>query len=97
MKAENLLKYDEQECLLDENSLAWTAHKRVGTDCIIINIPPPEIIARWNVNDQDDRELKRIIRDLRWADMITDALIVLAITGAVYFYPAVETLRIVMK
>jgi hypothetical protein len=49
------------------------------------------------VNDQDDRELKRIIRDLRWADMITDALIVLAITGAVYFYPAVDTLRIVMK
>ena len=97
MKAENVLNYDEQECLLDENSLAWTTHKRVGTECIIINIPLAEIIARWNVNDEDDRELKRIIRDLRWTDMITDALIVLAITGVVYFYPAVETLRIVMK
>jgi hypothetical protein len=93
MKSENLLKHNEQECVLDENSPALTAHNDVCSDCIIIKIPSPEIIAQWNNNDDDDRELKRIIRDLRWTDMITDALTVLAITGLIYFSPIVETMR----
>lgn len=96
MTIENVLKYDGQECSLDENSPALTAQKRAGTDCIVIKIPPPEIIAQWDVND-DDRELNRIIRDLRWTGMITDALIVLAITAVFYLSPAVETLRAVME
>jgi hypothetical protein len=93
MKVENLLRHNEQESVLDENSPALTAHKGVGSDCIIIKIPSPEIIAQWNINDDDDRELKRIIRDLWWTDMITDALTVLAITGVIYFSPIVETMR----
>lgn len=96
MKMDNVSNYDEQECILDENSPDLRAHTPLGTDCIIIKIPPPEVIAQWDVND-DDRELKRILRDLRWTGMITDALIVLAITGAIYISPTVDTLRGVVE
>jgi hypothetical protein len=83
-------KYDEQACILDERSQAATAG--AGNDCLIITMPPPEVIAQWHGKD-DCRELKRIVRDLRWTAMISDALVVLAITGAIYFLPSLETLR----
>jgi hypothetical protein len=85
-------KYDEQACILDEKSQIATAYARAGNDCLIITMPPPEVIAQWVGND-DCRELKRILRDLRWTGMISDALVVLAITGAIYFLPSLETLR----
>jgi hypothetical protein len=83
-------KYDEQACILDERSQSATAG--AGNDCLIITMPPPEVIAQWHGKD-DCRELKRIVRDLRWTAMISDALVVLAITGAIYFSPSLDTLR----
>ena len=93
MKIENLANYDAQECL---ESSPGSPAQGVGSDCIVIKIPRPEIMAQWNVNADENRELNRIIRDLRWTDMITDALIVLAISAVIYFSPSVETMRAVM-
>jgi hypothetical protein len=92
MKIATSSEYDEQECILDEKSQSSAAYAGVGNDCLIITMPPPEVIAQWDGND-DCRELKRIVRDLRWTSMISDALVVLAITAAIYFSPSLETLR----
>jgi hypothetical protein len=92
MKIATSSEYDERECILDEKSQSSAAYAGVGNDCFIITMPPPEVIAQWDAND-DPRELKRIVRDLRWTGMISDALVVLAITGAIYFSPSLETMR----
>jgi hypothetical protein len=92
MKIATSSEYDEQECILDEKSQSSAAYAGVGNDCLIITMPPPEVIAQWDGND-DCRELKRIVRDLRWTSMISDALVVLAITAAIYFFPSLDTLR----
>lgn len=84
--------YNGQACILTESSQAATTDAGPANDCLIITMPPPEVIAQWDAND-DCRELKRIVRDLRWTGMISDALVVLAITAAVYFSPSIETLR----
>ena len=84
--------YDGQACILTESSQAATTDAGPANDCLIITMPPHEVIAQWDAND-DCRELKRIVRDLRWTGMISDALVVLAITAAVYFSPSIETLR----
>lgn len=96
MKTANVSNYAEQACILSEKSAASTAHSRAGNDCLIIKIPPPEVIAHWDTND-DPCELKRILRDLRWTGMISDALVVLAITGAIYFSPSLETMRAIVE
>lgn len=92
MKIATASEYDEQECILDETSQSSAAYAGVGDDCLIITMPPPEVIAQWDGHD-DCCELKRIVRDLRWTSMITDALVVLAITAAIYFSPSLDTLR----
>ena len=93
---DDVSKYNQEECILDQNSPDLQAHTAFRSDCIIIKIPPAEVVAQWDVND-DDRELKCILRDLRWTGMITDALIVLAITGAIYISPTLDTLRAVVE
>lgn len=95
MKIENPL-YDEHACILDKKSQSLTLDSGDANDCLIITMPPPEAMAQWDVND-DSRELKRIVRDLRWTSMISDALVVLAITGAVYFSPSLETMRAALE
>ena len=92
MKIENPSLYDEHACILNEKSQALTLDAGDANDCFIITMPPPEVMAQWDMND-DSGELKRIVRDLRWTGMISDALVVLAITGAVYFSPSLETMR----
>jgi hypothetical protein len=92
MKIATSSKYDEQACILDEKPSSPIAHAGAGKDCLIITMPPPDVIAQWAGND-DCRELKRIVRDLRWSSMISDALVVLAITAAIYFSPSLDTLR----
>jgi hypothetical protein len=92
MKIATSSSYDQHPYILDEKSQMLTACARVGSDCLIITMPPPEVIAQWDRKD-DCRELKRIVRDLRWTGMISDALVVLAITGAIYLLPSLETLR----
>jgi hypothetical protein len=92
MKTGNPSVHDEQAYILNEKPQPWTLNARDGSDCLIITMPPPEVIAQWDAND-DPRELKRIVRDLRWTGMISDALVVLAITGAIYFSPSLETMR----
>jgi hypothetical protein len=96
MKMEYASKNDEQACILTDKLPPLNPHTYAGTDCLIIKMPPPEVIAQWDVND-DLRELKRIVRDLRWTGMISDALVVLAITGAIYFSPSIETLRAIVE
>ena len=96
MKIGNPSVQDEQACILDEKPQAVTLNVGDGSDCLIITMPPPEVIAQWDAND-DSRELKRIVRDLRWTGMISDALIVLAITAAVYFSPSLETMRAALE
>lgn len=92
MKIEDPSPYDEHACILNEKSKALTLDAGDGNDCLIITMPPAEVVAQWDMND-DSRELKRIVRDLRWTGMISDALVVLAITGAFYFSPSLETMR----
>ena len=92
MKIGNTSVDDEQACILNEKPQALTLNARDGSDCLIITMPPREVIAQWDAND-DPRELKRILRDLRWTGMISDALVVLAITGAIYFSPSLEAMR----
>jgi hypothetical protein len=92
MKIGNPSVHDEQACILNEKPQALTLNARDGSDCLIITMPPREVIAQWDAND-DPRELKRILRDLRWTGMISDALVVLAITAAIYFFPSLETMR----
>ena len=92
MKITTSSEYDEQECILDETSQSSAAYASVGDDCLIITMPPPEVIAQWDGNN-DCCELKRIVRDLRWTSMISDALVVLAITAAIYSSPNLETMR----
>src|SRR6188768_939141 len=84
--------HEEQACVLNEKRQAFTLNAGDGSDCLIITMPPPEVIAQWDAN-VDPCELKRIVRDLRWTGMISDALVVLAITGAIYFCPSIETVR----
>ena len=95
MKVENPL-YDEHACILDEKSQGLTLASGDANDCLIITMPPPEVMAEWEMND-DSRELKRIVRDLRWTSMISDALVVLAITGAVYFSPSLDNIRAALE
>lgn len=95
MKMENQL-YDEHAYILDEKSQGLMLDSGNSNDCLIISMPPPEVMAQWDAND-DSRELKRIVRDLRWTSMISDALVVLAITGAVYFSPSLETIRTALE
>jgi hypothetical protein len=92
MKTGNPSVHDEQAYILNEKPQRLTLNARDGSDCLIITMPRPEVIAQWDAND-DPRELKRIVRDLRWTGMITDALVVLAITAAIYFTPSLENLR----
>ena len=92
MKIATSSEYDERECILDEKLQSSTAYAVASNDCLIITMPPPEVIAQWDGND-DCRDLKRIVRDLRWASMISDALVVLAITAAIYFSPSLDSLR----
>ena len=92
MKIGNPSKRGEQACILNEKSQTLTLHADDDSDCLIITMPPREVIAQWDVND-DPRDLKRILRDLRWTGMISDALVVLAITAAIYFSPTLETMR----
>jgi hypothetical protein len=89
-------KYDEQACNLNEKSQASSAYAGAANDCLIITMPRPGVIAQWDRNG-DCRELKRILRDLRWTGMISDALVVLAITAAVYFSPSIETVRTALE
>ena len=91
MEIGNPLEYVEPAPILDEGSQASTDYAGPA-NCLVITMPPLEVIAQWDGND-DSRELKRIVRDLRWSGMISDALVVLAITGAIYFGPSLETLR----
>jgi len=92
METGNLSEYVEPRPILNEKSQALTDYANRPNDCLVITMPPPEVIAQWDEND-DCRELKRIVRDLRWSGMISDALVVLAIIGAIYFLPSLETLR----
>jgi shikimate kinase len=92
MKIENPSLYDEHACFLNEKSQDLMFDASYANDCLIITMPPPEAMAQWDMNE-DSHELKRIVRDLRWTGMISDALVVLAITGAVYFSPSLETMR----
>ncbi len=92
MKIEDPSLYDEHACIRNEKSQAFTLDASDGNGCLIITMPPAEVMAQWDMND-DPRELKRIVRDLRWTGMISDALVVLAITAAVYFSPSLETMR----
>jgi hypothetical protein len=92
MKIESRSLYDEHACILNDKSHALTSDPGEANDCLIITMPTPEAMAQWDMNN-DSRELKRIVRDLRWTGMISDALIVLAITGAVYCSPSLETMR----
>lgn len=92
MKIATSSKYAAQACILDEKSQSLAAYTGADNDCLIITMPRSEVIAQWDGND-DCCELKRIVRDLRWTSMISDALVVLAITGAIYFTPSLETLR----
>lgn len=87
---------DEHACTLNEKSQALTLDADDTNECLIITMPPPEAMAHWDMND-DSREVKRIVRDLRWTGMISDALVVLAITGAVYFSPSLETMRAALE
>ncbi|HEX7227199.1 MAG TPA: hypothetical protein VF353_05430 [Candidatus Binatia bacterium] len=96
MKIENPSLYNEHGCILNEKSQTLTLDAGDANDCLIITMPPPEAMAQWDVNE-DSRELKRIVRDLRWTGMISDALIVLAIAGAVYFSPSLETMRAALE
>ena len=96
MKTENPSLYDEHACILNEKSQALMFDGSYANDCLIITMPPPEAMAQWDMNE-DSRELKRIVRDLRWTGMISDALVVLAITGAVYFSPSLETMRAALE
>jgi len=92
MKIEDPALYDAHACIPNVKSQALTLDPGDGNDCLIITMPPAEAMAQWDMND-DSRELKRIVRDLRWTGMISDALVVLAITGAVYLFPTLETMR----
>ena len=92
MRTGSISEYVEPAPILSEKSHALTDGEGRAHDCLVITMPAPEVIAQWDGND-DCRELKRIIRDLRWSGMISDALVVLAITGAIYFLPSLETLR----
>jgi hypothetical protein len=92
MKIGNASVHDEQACILNEKPQALPSNAGDGSDCLIITMPPPDVIAQWDAND-DSRELKRIVRDLRWTGMISDVLVVLAITAAIYFSPSLETMR----
>lgn len=96
MKTENPSLYDEHAYILNEKSQALMFDASYANDCLIITMPPPEAMAQWDMNE-DSRELKRIVRDLRWTGMISDALVVLAITGAVYFSPSLETMRAALE
>ena len=88
----NPSEYGELAPILNEKSQASTDYAGRADDCFVITMPPPEVIDQWDGND-DCRELNRIVRDLRWSGMISDALVVLAITGVIYFLPSLETLR----
>jgi hypothetical protein len=92
MEISNPLEYVEPAAIHDERSQASTHYAGPANNCLVITMPPSEVIAQWD-GDDDSRELKRIVRDLRWSGMISDALVVLAITGAIYFLPTLESLR----
>ena len=48
MKIATSSEYDEQECILDEKSQSSAAYAGAGNDCLIITMPPPEVIAQWD-------------------------------------------------
>lgn len=93
MNIARLLKPDEKSYLFKAVSgrpAVWPAQKLQRLESTIV---PPRFRTVTAPPDIPDREVKPLIQDLLWVDMITNALIVIVIASASYFLISAKGLR----
>jgi hypothetical protein len=90
MNIARLLKPDEKSYLFKAVSgrpAVWPAQKLQRLESTIV---PPRSRTVAAPPDIAEREVKPLIQDLLWVDMITNALIVIVIALASYFFISVS-------
>ena len=93
MNIARLLKPDEKSYLFKAVSgrpAVWPAQKLQRLESTIV---PPRSRTVAAPPDIADREVKPLIQDLLWVDMITNALIVIVIASASYFFISAKAIR----
>jgi hypothetical protein len=72
----------------------WPAQKLQRLESTILPLRSRTVAAP---PDTPDREVKPLIQDPLWVDMITNALIVIVIASASYFFISAKAVRIIIE
>ena len=97
MNIARLLKPDEKSYFFKAVSgrpAVWPAQKLQRLESTIVS-PRSRTVAA--PPDIPDREVKPLIQDLLWVDMITNALIVIVIASASYFFISAKAVRTIIE
>ena len=97
MNIARLLKPDEKSYLFKAVSgrpAVWPAQKLNTPESMRAHRRSPAVSARPDINDW---EMKSLTQDLSWADMITNALIVIVIASASYFFISANAVRTIIE
>ena len=97
MNIASVLKSDERKYLLKSmigTSTVWSDQKPMTSDIILFERPAPALTAQPVTNDSD---AKHLTQKLLWVDMITNAVVVIAIASLSYFFISARTVRPTME
>jgi hypothetical protein len=93
MNIARLLKADDRSGFFKAvtgSSAGWQIPQLQGQESTFLQHQSPTVSAQRQVNDH---HRKSPIQDLLWVDMITNALIVIVIASASYFFISATALR----
>lgn len=97
MNIARLLKPNEKSYLFKAvtgGSAVWRAPKTQRPESTLIHRGSPAVAASPNINV---REMKSLTQDRLWVDMTTNALIVIVIASASYFFISAKSVRAIIE
>jgi hypothetical protein len=97
MNIARLLKPNEKSYLFKAvtvRSAVWRAPKPQMPESTVVHRRSPAVGAPPNIKD---RELKSLTQDRLWVDMTTNALIVIVIASASYFFISAKSVRAIIE
>jgi hypothetical protein len=91
MNIASVLKSDEKKYLPESmtgTATVWSDQKPMTSEITLFERPAPALTAQPETNDPD---AKRLTQKLLWVDMISNALVVIAIASVSYFFISAGT------
>jgi len=97
MNIARLLKPNDKSYLFKAvtgGSAVWRAPKTQRPESTLVHRRSPAVAAPPN---SKDREMKSLTQDRLWVDMTTNALIVIVIASASYFFISAKSVRAILE